>query len=334
MRPVLLITPAFHGYHRSIARAFAEHGYDVVTHCYDDLNTLADKIHNKALIELPARLGLDTQTAAETRTTNRALRALRETNPGRVVVIKGDSLGHDFWQELEGRKLPRILWLYDDLSRHRYTPDFLRHLGPVVSYARSETEKLRQLGVNASFVPNAFDPNLVGRPHRRSGEIVFVGSRYPNREDLLIRLRDEGLPVRAYGRQWSHHPFDRLRTWDLTRPDIPSHRDIPLRSAYLVQAEAAAAINIHGLQAGVAMRTFEVPGMGGLQLADRHDINEFYDIGKEALVFGNEEELLDLAGRALRDRTWSERIREAGRRRSLAEHTFAHRIPLIEEVWA
>jgi spore maturation protein CgeB len=170
-------------------------------------------------------------------------------------------------------------------------------------------------------------------PNRRD-EVVFVGSKYPNRVDLLTNLVKAGVPVRAYGRQWSHHPFDRLRTWELSRPDIPAERDVPLSEAYRIQAAAAAAINIHGLQSGLAMRTFEVPGMGGLQLVDRPDVAEFYDVGTETLVFSSLEELQEHSEKALADRGWADRIREAGRRRSLAEHTFAHRIAVLEELWA
>jgi spore maturation protein CgeB len=67
---------------------------------------------------------------------------------------------------------------------------------------------------------------------------------------------------------------------------------------------------------------------------DRADVAEFYDIGKETLVFEGEEQLVELAGRARRDRVWSERIRAAGRRRSLAEHTFAHRVARVDGLWA
>lgn len=330
---LLLITPAFHGYYRSIARALEGAGYYVTVHCYDAFSTVADKIRNKALVELPSKLGFNGAKRAEAWATERALGALRDARPERLVVIKGDTLGAAFWQEVERLRIPRILWLYDDLSRHRYTDDFLRDIGPVVSYSRTEARVLAERGVNASFLPNAFDPALAEPPTRRTDEIAFVGSRYPNRVELLETLRDAGVPVRAYGRQWSHHLFDRMRTWELSRPDLPAERDIPLDQAYQVQAEAAASINVHGLQAGLAMRTFEVPGMGGLQLVDRPDVAEFYDLGTEALVFESLEELVELSQRALRDKPWAERIRAAGRRRTLAEHTFAHRIEVLEELW-
>lgn len=331
---LLLVSPSFHGYHESIGRAFTDAGYNVVIHRYDAFDGIRTKFRNKLVNELPGKLGMGGNASAERWLTERSLRVLREVRPDRLVIIKADILGSSFWSEVEGLGMPRILWLYDDLSRHRYSIDFLRRFGSVVSYSREEARLLRSEGVNASFLPNAFDPHLTGPAAKRRDEVVFVGSKYPNRVDLLSGLVKAGIPVRAYGRQWSHHPFDRLRTWELSRPDIPAERDIPLSEAYRVQASAAAAINIHGLQSGLAMRTFEVPGMGGLQLVDRPDVSEFYDVGTETLVFSSPEELQAQSQKALADRRWADRIREAGRRRSLAEHTFAHRIAVLEELWA
>lgn len=330
---LLLISPAFHGYHRSIARAWEAVGYDVVVHCYDAFDTPAAKLRNKIRHELPSRLGLDGARAAEQWATDRTLGVLRAGRPDRVVVIKGDTLGEAFWAQVDALDVPRILWLYDDLKRHRYSTEFLRWVGPVASYARSEAAELVEQGVDAHFVPNAFDPDLAAPPQERAPEVVFVGSRYPNRVELMEGLHHAGVPVRVYGRQWSHHPFDRLRTWELRRPELPAERDIPLEEAYRVQARAAAAVNVHGLQAGHAMRSFEVPGMNGLQIVDRPDIEEFYDVGREVLVYGSPGELVELSRRALRDTAWAEGIRAAGRRRTLAQHTFEHRIRAMEGMW-
>ncbi|MCR8674290.1 glycosyltransferase [Micrococcus sp. HG099] len=330
---LFLVSPAFHGYHRSIARAWAAQGFDVTVHCYDAYATVPMKLRNKALLELPQKAGVDRTAARVAWDTERAVAALRAARPDRVLVIKGDSLGEAFWSEVVEAGLPRLLWLYDDLSRHDYSPEFLRAIGPVLSYARSEAEQLAGEGVDAHYLPNGFDPDMALPSLPRRDELVFVGSRYPNRVELLTTLAEAGVPVRAYGRQWSHHPVDRLRTWEVTRPALPAERDIPLEEAYAVQAAAAGAINIHGLQAGHAMRTFEVPGMGGLQLVDRADVAEFYEPGEEVLVFEDPEHLVELGRRVVAEPSWGERIREAGRSRSHAEHTFAHRAALAQEWW-
>lgn len=333
-RKLLLVSPSFHGYWSSIADAFARRGYAVRTVRYDAYDTVAEKARLKATVELPERLPvLPARRAAENRRlTDRVIARLREFRPDRVVVIKGDLLDERFWEELGA--VPRILWLYDDLHRHSYDEEFLRQVGPVISYARPETEMLRARGVDAHFVPDAFDPYRVQPTGHRTGEIVFIGSGYENRRALLTRLAEAGLPVHAWGRDFSRHPMDRLRTFSWSRPPLRASREVPLERAYQIHAEGAAAVAIHGLQAGHAMRTFEIPGMGGLQLIDREDVDQFYDVGTEVAVWRSPEELEELARRALADPAWGEGMREAGRRRTLAEHTFDHRIVEADALWA
>ena len=336
---LLLVSPAFHGYHRSIAAAFEERGYLVRTHCYDSHDSLGAKMRNKLLHELPARLRLPgpggaDASAARRRASEDMLRVLDEVRPDKVIVIKGDLLDDRVWDALHTRRIPTMLWLYDDLSRQPHSLEFLRRVGPVLSYSADETAMLAAEGVDAHFVPNGFDPRLAQPPAGRRGDVVFVGSWYPNREDLLLQVQAAGVPVRAWGRGWSHHPVDRLRTWRWARPDLPAERDIPLREAYRVQAEGLLAVNAQGVQAGLSMRTFEVPGMAGLQAVDREDVSRFYEVGTETLVYRDAADLVERAARARRDTALAERNRERGRRRTLAEHTFAHRAAQPEGYWS
>lgn len=330
---LLLVTPAFHGYWRSIAEAFERRGHTVAVHRYDAYDSVGQKLRLKATVELPERLHLpgERRTAERARMTDSAISALREHRPDRVVVIKGDGLDARFWDALEDT--PRILWLYDDLHRHDHTEAFLREVGPVVDYARSETDALGAMGVDAHFVPNAFDPHRARPTGRRTGELVFVGSGYTNRIEILTRLAQQGLPVHAWGRDFSRHVVDRARTFSWSRPPIRASREVPLERAYQIHAEGAAAIAVHGLQNGHAMRTFEIPGMGGVQLVDRDDVDQFYDVGTEVAVWHDQDELAELGRRAVTDRAWGEAMREAGRRRTLAEHTFDHRIQEVDSLW-
>lgn len=330
---LLLISPSFHGYWQSICDAFARRGYEVRTARYDAYDTATEKVRLKATVQLPERLRLatDRQSAENRRLTDRVIATMRAVQPDKVVIIKGDALDDRFWDALG--KTPRILWLYDDLHRHDYTEDFLRAVGPVVDYARSETEELQRRGVDAHFVPNAFDPHRAAPTGHRSGEIVFIGSGYDNRLETLQTLGERGLPVHAWGRDFSRHVIDRARTFSWKRPPFTSSREVPLERAYQIHAEAAAAVAIHGLQNGHAMRTFEIPGMGGVQLVDRDDVDQFYEVGTEVAVWHDVDELTDLARRALHDTAWAEGMRAAGRRRTLAEHTFDHRLEEVDELW-
>ena len=317
---LLVISPTFHGYWRSIERAFTELGYAVTTHRYDERPARLHRVGAKVRHELPTRIGLtrlglgDPGHLVADRTAA-ALAALDAADPQRLLVVKGDTLGPAFWDEVDRRKIPRVLWLYDELRRVRHEVPIER-LGPIASYSAADTAALQQRSFTVAHVPLAFDPTMT-----------------PTRERLLLDLAAAGIPVRAYGRDWSGHLVDRVRTWDLPRPSIAASRDLPRPEAYAVLAGAAAALNIHGDQDGFTMRTFEACGVGGLQLIDRADVAELYAPGEHLEVFGGPAELTALADRALRDRPWAQRLRDAGRAHTLARHTFVHRARALAALW-
>jgi spore maturation protein CgeB len=202
----------------------------------------------------------------------------------------------------------------------------------VASYSPLDVAELRAAGIDAHHVPLAFDPARADPPEP-SDEVVFIGARYPNREDLLLDLADRGVPVRAYGRDWSTRTVDRLRSWSWRRPDVPAWPEVPRPRAGAIMAGALATLNVHGDQDGFTMRTFEAAGVGGLQLIDRADVDALYDPGVEVLPFADAAEAAELARRARVDRTWAVGVAEAARARTLAEHTFVHRTRALAALW-
>jgi spore maturation protein CgeB len=331
---VLLVSPAFHGYWRSISGALEGRDHRVATHLYDDFSRLSAKVRNKLRYELPSRLGRDGQRRLRQDATAAAVAAVRERRPDVVVVVKGDVLEADFWDLLDERRLPRVVWLYDELRRVSYTDDTLARIGPIASYSALDAQRLAELSVDARHLPLAFDARLPHHPvGQASREVVFVGARYPQREQTLLALREAGVEVRAFGRQWSHHPVDRLRTWDLRRPDVPAGRDLGREDAYRTMAGAAATLNIHGDQDGFTMRTFEACGVGAVQLIDRTDVGDLYEPGVELATYSSPDELLELCHRTVRDERWAASLRGRARERTLAEHTFDARAAVLEEMW-
>lgn len=333
----MLVSPAFHGYWRSIARSWEELGYEVTTLRYDAFDSAAEKARNKLLFELPAqmRVGRDAaRSAASAFATRRALAAVEQVRPDMTLVVKGDLLEDPFWDALDRVGSKKLLWLYDERRRTTWDQHRLSATGAsIASYSRQDVRSLTEEGLRAFFLPLAYDAD---RPYLPvpSPDIIFVGARYPNRQAALSTLVGHGVPVRAFGRDWSHRVTDRLRTWQWSRPAIPAAGDVPLDEAYGRMAGAVATLNIHGDQDGFTMRTFEASGVGGVQLVDRADVSEFYEPGREVAVFEGPEDLTELAQRAVADAAWGRGLRSAGRRRTLAEHTFLHRARVADSWWS
>ena len=257
---------------------------------------------------------------------------MRSSRPDVVVTIKGDILQADYWQSIEEVGAKRITWFYDELRRMNVDEAGLQMRGPIATYSAIDAAAMAERGLDAFYLPLAFDSSLPFSPVA-SDAVVFVGARYGQREPMLRALYQAGVDVKAYGRAWSKHWWDRARTWSWHRPAIPSGRDLDRSHAYGVMAGARASLNLHGDQDGFTMRTFEACGVGGLQIVDRADVDSLYDPGSELLVFKSTQELVELAERAGTEPQWAQAIAQAGRKRTLAEHTFAHRVQALEARW-
>lgn len=330
---MLLVSPKFHGYHSAISASLAARGHVVTTHVYDDHGGPLGRTVHQLRHQLPHKVGAGSLRRLGREQTARAVEAVRQVRPEVVVVMKGDSLDIPFWEALAG--LPRITWLYDEVRRTRFHHDRLAAIGPVASYSRLDSADLERHGVDVRHLPLAYDHRLVPSPSRfRTPVVTFVGARYAARERVLTTLQVRGVVVRAYGRDWSGHPIDRLRTWRLGTPRVPSERDLSRAAAYDVMASSAATLNLHGDQDGFTMRTFEAAGVGGVELIDRADVDGLYEPGTEVLTWGSDDELVELCRRALDDSAWSDAIRSAARSRTLSEHTFDHRVAALEDAWA
>lgn len=329
---VLLVSPSFHGYHASISAALAARGHVVSTHVYDDHGGAVGRTWHQVRHQLPHKIGAGSRRGLGREETARAAEAVAQTRPEAVVIVKGDTLAQQFWDAIDG--FPRVTWLYDEVRRTHYSSDTLAAIGPLATYSALDAADFTSQGWDARPLPLAFDHRLVPAPSsRRLPHISFIGARYPAREQVLTTMHEHGVSVRAYGRDWSSHPVDRLRTWRLGSPRVPAERDLTRAEAYDVMAASAATLNLHGDQDGFTMRTFESAGVAGLQLIDRDDVGQLYEPGSEVLVWSHVDELLDLCRRAISEPSWADGIRASARVRTLAEHTFDHRVAVLEDAW-
>lgn len=329
---VMLVAPAFHGYAQSIARGFELSGHEVTLHEYDRLDGFRAKLQHKARVELPTKLGLKHE--AGVRAGASTAEAIRAARPDVVIIIRGDHVDDVVFDAIDEVGARRILWLWDEVRRTNHTEATLNRFPQLITYSPLDAQAFAAAGRECLHVANAFDHTMVPARRQQSNDILFVGARYPRRQQFVEALVRAEVPVMAVGRSWSKHLFDRARTWQWRRPNVRSMRDVPRLQGYELTAGAPAALNVHFDQDGFTMKTFEAPGVGGVQLIDRPDVAEYYEPGKEVLVFDSEEELVELARRCIRDDRWGDAMRDAGQRRTLAEHTFVHRAKEVAKLWA
>lgn len=231
------------------------------------------------------------------------LQALGKLCPGRRILWWGDAPANDRRWGLANPEWDRV-YVKD--------PDAVR--------------KVRLLGTPADLLHEAMNPQW----HRpiasyANDNLVIAGNYYAFRQALIRRLNRDGVPLGLYGAQppgWSLPEVRRLYTG----------RYITREAKSRVFGEGLACLNTTAFAEGNSLncRAFEIAGCGGLQLIESRPIIEScFEPGRELLAFATYEELLGHLDRAKRFPAEMVAIREAGARRALAEHTYAHRLQHI-----
>jgi hypothetical protein len=99
-----------------------------------------------------------------------------------------------------------------------------------------------------------------------------------------------------------------------------------------VYSQSRLAVNT-SIAGDVTMRIFEASACGALVLTDAvaNGLADLFDVGREVVTYADDAELLDKANYYLRHDDERRAIAEAGQRRTLACHTYAHRAQAIVE---
>ena len=296
---LLVLSPAFHGYWRSIERAFSTLGYAVTTLAYDAHPGLgrAGPGQGRRTTSWSGSAAPSARRRAEH--TARAVEAVREVDPDVVLVVKGDTFDAAAVGGARGAATRPVA--LRRAATHRAHAGLARRSRPggeLLPRRRRRPSPRRACG--SVHVPLAHDPEVSFTPVP-SDEVVFVGARYPGREALLTALAQRGVPVRAHGRDWSGHPLDRLRTWRLRQPARaarPRPRPAPTPTASMAGARghpqrARRPGRLHDAHLRGLRRRAPCSSSTG-PTSSRH-----YEPGVELAVFGSPEEAAELrpAGR-------------------------------------
>ena len=191
----------------------------------------------------------------------------------------------------------------------------------------------KQYQVNSFILPFGYDSDIV--PNLNPSYIDyfgFIGAFDSERQQMLLNIRK--FPVQIFGdRKWSK--LDRMFTGELKIMNKPL-----FNKAYASYCQSSLGIlnflrpqNI--LEQSHNMRTFEVPGYGGLLIANRTDEQlSFFEEDKEAVYFENMEELNDKLAFLLKNRSVVEKIKNNAINRSLkGNYSYANRAQSLNEIF-
>jgi spore maturation protein CgeB len=203
-------------------------------------------------------------------------------------------------------------------------------------------ERFRALGIDTRFFPIAFDERVVERLRARGIDsepaserpyaVSFVGALTPashGRGTALLEQACRELNVDVWGYGASALP-----------PGSPIraryHGEAWGLDMYAVLARSRIVINRHiDAAEGHAnnMRLFEATGAGALLVTDRgSNLAEYFDPGREVVVYDDGRDLVDQLRHYVANPAEAVAIADAGRRRTLAEHTYRRRIGELAQI--
>ena len=269
--------------------------------------------------------------------------------PDLVVAMKGTRISESALRALKAAGITTAAWTMDDpyeLERYLY---WAKHYDMIFTTEPRCLPVYEACGVPfAEFLPHAHDPAV----HKHAPEaavspnyasdICFIGAVYPERARLL----------KGAAAILARHKTVLIGNWGAHRAELPGVRVLdgflPEKEAVKFYSGAKIVLNIHRLPGefaagafdpskigaeGVNSRTFEIAGAGAFQLADagRGILKKIFKPGSEIETFTSPEELEAKIERYLADAPRRAAIAAAGRKRVLAEHTYALRMKAMLE---
>ncbi len=265
-------------------------------------------------------------------------RAARQFRPVVHVAWKGERYSPDALRDISRRGVFNVLW-HPDATCPDWLPGLSRaaDLCCVQSRGMLESREFRRAGIRGArwlmegFTPSCFTcGEMTAQERREYGcEVVTIGTldRHPGylrRLHALNRLIREGFRVKWWGRKLS---FRRNRLRDYLSPAARAYGGRKVWGQTYARACRGAriflAIPRHPERpGGLSNRAFWVTGLGTFYLSlYREGIENIFEVGREIVVFHDEDEMVQKARYYLEHREEREQIARAGQRRTLADYT-------------
>jgi spore maturation protein CgeB len=178
------------------------------------------------------------------------------------------------------------------------------------------------IGINAKLLPFGADTEL-HRPVedvQKHADIVVVGGARPDREQMVKRLRDEGVSVLCYGPGWPPQCVNGKVCHARTVHGEEHVRAINSGRIYYSFARTCAG------HLNVKVGLFDAAACGAVVLVDEFpELHRYFDVGKEVIGVCSEQDAVDKAQKLLQTPAMMREIGSAARSRVLRQHRWEHR---------
>jgi spore maturation protein CgeB len=330
-RKILVIGPSNQGaLPESYARAFERLGMEVVRFDSEQALMRANRFTGNRILRRALRSSLWNAV-------NRgAVEVAQRVRPALIFAVKCSffhpetvhrirkSLGVPFVNHYPDHPYIGIRWDPREASAlRRDLIDVLRLYSTVFMWERSLVERLRNDGVEVKYLPFAVDPELFMPQPGDEGlrcevcngthDVAFVATytRFRCAEVAAVRKHTVGI----WGGNWP-------RKWRALAGQHRVHAPVWGREVGDIYARAPVSLNVLNAEnlGGPNMRTFEIPGSGGVMLA-RYSAaqDEFFPENEAAVYYRSPEEMDDKIDLLLHDRELRLRIRRNAARLAAAQ---------------
>jgi spore maturation protein CgeB len=342
-KKVLMIAPKFYGIDEAICHAFEELGFDVVLINNRTKLSFYERIAKKLakmapIISFVADFVLKGFLIKEN---HLFLQKVKDIRPDLLFIVKGESVLPEKLREIKKYVGVAVAYIWDDpfysyagaySDRYRRS-NFENSMGLydfIFVYDRFYVEAIKRRGIDkVGYLPLAASPKkyapieITQADRAEYGfDICFVGVPYPNRIDILDRLKEYKLGV--FGDNWFNYYAQRGKS-------VPSYYKGKAYGEIVIKLYLCSKIvlNMHDPEAreGLNTRTFDILAAGGFEVVDfKPSLKEHFNLGKEIMTYTDKEDLNKVVKYYLDKPELRAKIVEEGRKRVLADHTWYHRI--------
>jgi spore maturation protein CgeB len=210
-------------------------------------------------------------------------------------------------------------------SGNKYVTESIKLFDYYISYADDAVSQLKELGVESFKLPFGFDADgfdfIEINPLDEVLKTCFIGNADKYRVEFLNDLANLGLQIDVYGENWKKF---KLSNSINVSSSLYGQEFWETLQKYAVQLNLLRPHNINTHN----MRSFDIPGSGGIMLAPLTNDHQFYfEEDVEIFLFDSLDIAFDKAKQLL-NLSFDERllIRRKARERALGFHTYGHRI--------